>query len=1026
MDRLFPYPKMGYSWLEILEDPLTRKLLGHDQAFEEDALPFMQGVTTRLDFLLRDPTKHLSFLKIGYSALECFLQSNCTGPPLDFDPEPVIIPRLYTKVDGSLVQLRKDLFQSLSVDGDAVYALTPHIELFWLAKVCMSNNVTAEAGFNGRRARFRVNFVHQKLLLEKSDTLRDQIYADTDILEHQLASRLAFHGAAAEEHFVEFLVERAAIRTYYGDDGKAREDLVRASQTRKFQFALTGVLGKRTKFQDRDISQLVVLAKSRDHEPEPYSSRKSSRAEGMDSRQGRRSDSITSHTSSENAPFTPKSPTAAPQKPENVLLNDDTLLESIHFKQHPTNEAQLIAVEDKNSLPDRLQALDPADQPLLHPMDSIILLQTASSISNTSPADGLTREETLPYAVRVLDGGSSNWQVYTQALLVRSRIEGYRSRTMERGLLQLQALVDQVIAETSSSAKPTHNGPEAKTEDASQITSFLPKAKPSESASVAERLKYIYQISPPLRWELESELAARWVHLGGLKTALEIYSRLDMQAEVALCLAGTDQEGEAIRTIRKLLFSPINTTSETQSFTGPEISSLPNDAPRLFCILGDLENDPAHYYRAWVVSNNRYARAQRSLGRYYVKKKQYREAVEAYSQSLHVNRLNASTWFSLGCVQLELSDWPGAVDSFTRTVQLQDDDAEAWSNLAVAYLRLPEPGATNTDGVCENHAAGHVQVIPATESHLDKSTDELALEDDTTEDDSTVAQPKQYDPHKNTRDALTALRRAAQLKREDARIWDNYLTVAASIPPPSTPWSEILTAQRRVIELRGKTIGEKAIDVNILTVLIEYVIHTYEYPSDDPGTQPETEPEPVTRPTETEAEDEAETKTTTPQQPQPQPRHWIGLPKYTCALIDQQVIPLITTSAPLWLLIAKLQLWRRRPLASLEAHEKAWRVVTSRPGIYEEDEASWEEVVHSTCRLVEAYKELGGLERERSGGKVIQGDWRFKSRTAVRGVMGRGKAWEGTEGWRRLDDLLKGLKEGMWAYGEGGLLKNTY
>jgi tetratricopeptide (TPR) repeat protein len=1018
---------MGYSWLEILEDSLTRKLLGHDQAFEEDALPFLQGVATRLDFLLRDPTKHLAFLKIGYSALECFLQSNCTGPPLDFDPEPVVIPRLYAKADGSLALLKKDLFTGLSVDGDAVYALTPHIELFWLAKVCMGNRVTAEAGFNGRRARYRVTFVHQKLLLEKSDTLRDQIYADADVLEHQLASRLAFHGAAAEEHFVEFLVERAAMRTYYGDDAKAREDLVRASQIRKFQFALTGILGKRTKFQDRDISQLVVLAKSRDHEPEPYSSRRSSRAEGTDSRTGSRSDSI---TNSEQATSSPKSPPNAAQRPENILLNDDTLLETLQFKQHPINEAQLATVEAKESLPDRLRLLDPAEQPLLNPMDSIILLQTASSISNASPTDGLTREETLPYAVRVLEGGSSNWQVYTQALLVRSRIEGYRSRTMERGLLQLQALTDQVIAETTSSAKPTRDSDEAIQGDPSQITSFLPKAKPSESASVAERLKYIYQISPPLRWELEAELAARWVHMGGLKTALEIYSRLEMQAEVALCLAGTDQEGEAIRTIRKLLFSVVDTTSEQQSYTNPEISPLPSDAARLYCILGDLENDPAHYQRAWTASSNRYARAQRSLGRYYVKNKEYAQAVEAYSQSLHINRLNASTWFALGCVHLEVSDWPSAVNSFTRAVQLQDDDAEAWSNLAVALLRLPEPDATNTDGLSADHAAGTVTVIPTTDSHLWKSTDELTLsESPTQEDDLTISQPKQYDPYKNTRDALTALRRAAQIKRDNARIWDNYLTVAASIPPPGTPWTEILNAQRRVIELRGKTIGEKAIDVSILTVLVEHVIHTYEYPQYEDEAEHEDESTTTGNGNDNgegsgAGVDDVDNPPQQAQTPQPQRQRWTGLPKYTCLLIDQAVIPLITSSAPIWLLIAKLQLWRHRPLASLDAHEKAWRVVTSQPGVYERDEKSWEEVVDGTCRLVEAYQELGGMERERSGGRVVEGDWRFKGRTAVRGVLGKGKVWEGSEGWRRLDDLLKGLKDGMWAY-EGGYLKNS-
>jgi tetratricopeptide (TPR) repeat protein len=987
MDRLFPYPKTGSSWLEILEDPLARKLLGHDQAFEEDALPFIQGVATRLDFLLRDPTKHLSFLKIGYSALEAFLQSNCTGPPLEFDSETVVIPRLYTKTDGSLARLKKDLFESLSVDGDAVYSLTPNIELFWLAKVCMSNKAMAEAGFNGRRARYRVTFVHQKLLLEKSDTLRDQIYADAEILEHQLASRLAFHGAAADEHFVEFLIERAAIRTYYGDDAKAREDLVRAAHTRKFQFALTGVLGKRTKFQDRDISQLVVLAKSRDHEPETYSSRKSSRAEDQDSRKGSHADSITGDTSGDKTQGPPKSPPSAPQKPENVLLNDDTLLEAIHFKQHPTNEAQLATVEDRDSLPDKLRSLDPANQPLLFPMDSIILLQTASSISNTSPTDGLTREETLPYAVRVLDGGSSNWQVYTQALLVRSRIEGYRSRTMERGLLQLQALVDQVIAETSTTSTQMEQGQSPAT------TTFLPKAKPSESASVAERVKYIYQISPPLRWELESELAARWVHMGGLKTALEIYSRLDMQAEVALCLAGTDQEGEAIRTIRKLLFSPSDTTSDNPSYTGPELSPLPSDAARLYCILGDFENDPDHYQRAWTVSNNRYARAQRSLGRYYVKNKDYPKAAEAYSQSLHINRLNASTWFALGCVQLELSDWPAAVNAFTRTVQISDDDAEAWSNLAVALLRLPEPDVTTTESVSEIHAAGDVKVIPSASSHPENSVEDLSIEDDA---ETTIPQPKQYDPYAHTREALNALRHAARLKRDDARIWDNYLTVAASIPPPTTPWTEILNAQRRVIELRGKKIGEKAVDVNILKVLVEYVVAEFEYPGEE--------------------EEEEEGK---------KPR-WLGLPKYTCELVERDVVPLITGSAELWRLVAKLHVWRRRPAAGLEAQEKAWRVITAQPEVYEKDEGSWDVVVEATCRLVEAYKDLGGMERERTGGKVIEGDWRFKGRTAVRGVMGKGKAmWEGTEGWRRLDDLLKGLKVGMWEYGKEGLLKQT-
>src|SRR5205823_7831580 len=105
-----------------------------------------------------------------------FLQSNCTGPTLDFNSEDVIIPRLYRREDDSLTELKKQLLQSLAVDGIPAYPLTPNLELFWLANMTMNNDVLAGEGFNGRRARFRVNFIHQKLLLEKSDSLQAQIY----------------------------------------------------------------------------------------------------------------------------------------------------------------------------------------------------------------------------------------------------------------------------------------------------------------------------------------------------------------------------------------------------------------------------------------------------------------------------------------------------------------------------------------------------------------------------------------------------------------------------------------------------------------------------------------------------------------------------------------------------------------------------------------------------------------------------------------------------------------------------------
>lgn len=1040
MEHLFPYPKMGSSFLEILHDPLTRKLLGFN-AVHAEKTPFITGVTSRLKFLLADATNQLSILKIGYTALEAFLQANCTGPPLDFAPEESVFPQVYR--DDALDALKEELFEYLSVDGSRPYPLTPHIELFWLAKVIMANSVLAEAGFNGRRARFRIGFWHQKLLSEEAASLRDALYSDADILEQQLASRLAFQGAAAEEHFVEFLIERAVVRTHYGNDALARADLARAATTRQFQFALTGVLGKRTKFQDRDISQLVVLAKSRDQEPEPYTSRKSSRAESVDSRKasadidlqrrprtpGFESPSRSSYnfpaapplspppTSMPRRPIEAMSPLAnQPLKPENLLLNDDTLLERIHFKSTlaPVSEETMTqVVPSESSLPPQLASLDPAQQPLLYPMDSIILLTTAGSISNTAPSDGLVREETLPYATRVLEGGSSNWQVYTQALLVRSRIEGYRSRTAERGLLQLQALVDQVIAETSETATPetTRDGV---SESTSTPSTFLPKPSASESASVAERLQYVYQLSPPLRWELEAELAARWTHMGGLKTALEIYERLQMHAEVALCLAATDQEDSAVKLVKGLLF--VEASAEEGSAENIEPSAAttlklrsppPADSPRLLCILGDITSLPAYYTLAWNVSSNRYARAQRSLARHYTKNRDLRAAAEAYSLALNISRIDRASRFSLGCVQLELEDWQAAAESFTACVQLDDKDAEAWSNLAVALLRLPHPVGVAAD-------------MPETTEEM--ADDEEAVES-ASQPSSTTAK---VDSYQHVREALRALRRAATLKRDDARIWDNYLTVAASIPPSAgTPWNEIVQAMGRVIELRGKKEGEKAVDLSILKVLVEYVTDNWVYPSTDSenedtldkGVGSDREGGSDSRggglDTQSPLVETSETKS--PPTPSSTPAGKLPYtPRSLLSLIDTLIAPLATSSATLYTLLSDVSLWRHRPSQSLSYAEKAWRAHSTSVSATEEfdnvPEAAWAAVVDKTVWLMRRYADLGPQERERTGG-VVEARWRFKARSAGRRVLGRGTAWEDGPAWERLKGEIEAVKE---------------
>ena len=43
--------------------------------------------------------------------------------------------------------------------------------------------------------------------------------------------------------------------------------------------------------------------------------------------------------------------------------------------------------------------------------------------------------------------------------------------------------------------------------------------------------------------------------------------------------------------------------------------------------------------------------------------------------------------------------------------------------------------------------------------------------------------------------------------------------------------------------------------------------------------------------------------------------------------------------------------------------------------------------------------------------QLVAKDWKFKARSAVRGIKGRGKdSWEGTSGWEKLDAALEDLK----------------
>ncbi|KAI0467695.1 gyf domain-containing protein [Xylaria cf. heliscus] len=885
--------------------------------------------------------------------------------------------------------------RSLDIDGVSPYPYIPYIELFCLARFLFVTSDILPSTLSSPNARhlawtrLRVHLWHYKLLTQPSlglgslytksgrwtdvATLEELIKTSLTETEADLfgASVSVVDGAVGETAWppasqVLFRLEEANCHILLGNDTKAREALQDATRISGFTYSLSGALGKRTRFQEHSFSQLVVLAKSLQLQSE-----------------------IVKQEAREAAP---------PALP----LNDDTLLEKILFNadEPPGSES---------SLPIQLQDIRPDNQPELRPVDQIILLTEATLKDTFSPSDSLTLEEILPYAVRVIDDKSVNWQIYTQALLVRSRIELHRSRTVERGVLQMQAVADQVIVDTQDAPaaatlqsettvdvptiQVTSDGGSNIPANANKPTSFLPVPKPSESATPKERLEYVNALASPPRWHLESELAYAWTSVGSLVSALEIFKRLRLWPEVALCLAsaaasedsdgrGAGGEEKARAIVRWRLFqrssgskdSPDDVDDEDnvdidsikpRDFYGPERSPPPPNAPRLFCILGDVENDANHYTRAWEISNRRFARAQKSLGELHLQNKEWDKARQAYQLAVGVNRLSPELWNRLGDIELMLGHFPDAAEAFQRAIataneKVGGEDARTWSNLGTAFL------SWYREVIAEDKA--RKEKMNADEAH---DMDEMISTKRATELGRSASQLLQ--------DSLTAFKRGATVASTNWRIWDNVITIAASLKP--TPaFDDIILGVRSIVHIR-KT--EEALDVEILTLLIR---------------------EATKHPVATKCEDD----------PIHDPPRGT-LERKVITLFEEDIVPLITSNSACWGLVSRLRAWRRDFAGALDASEKAWRTAigavgsslsaSTRQESWLTDAEAWDVVVQRTEELVAAYENYG------SRLDSIGSRWKGKARSAIRTVLGKAKeSWEDDSRWISLQGMLEELK----------------
>ncbi|KAI5952269.1 hypothetical protein KGF54_003135 [Candida jiufengensis] len=861
---------------KLINSPELKSIL-QNYPNNSSLIEVLNSFVTKLVELIKSNDGEEAFINlqsIAISFLNHFIQSNFTGPPLSLESGSLF----FSNVDQNKIQ--KDATRALDLEGQQAYELMQDplylivSELIFEKLLDTPKELSIFSQFNTESVLKHVGTITQQVdspikasvcwwfsraLQVHSSVLSEPPSIISAMCGILLNDRLLINLIPSEDHNIkklleiQFCLEQARVHIHAKTEHLSVAPLIKAYRLSGLQLLLSGAKAKRTKFQKFFASNLIVLGKS---------------------------SSATLYDENIN------------NNPEKFELDSDLLLEKPEFDSLENLDMELenaskkikldptILADDLESdrllplamrvedIPTDLKELDPNNQPPLNNIDIIQVLLRLSVIKQTSPSnDPLVEEELLALVARILYSNPEgvNWLLFSRALWERSILETSKSRTIERGLLQMTALVEEMGLKIK--------------------TRLLPQEQIENLDSVAsERLKFIHQLPLLPQWVMDTKLAETYMSLGLIKSAIEIYERLELHTEAALCYAAVGKEEEA------------------KSILVKRIKSNPNDA-RSISILGDITQNPELWEKSWQIS--KYYKAKASLSKYYYAQKNLEAAISNMFDCLTVNPLNFENWYFYGCCGLEAGQFELASEAFTRCVSLDDTNSYSWSNLASALLKL------------------------------DKK-----------------------------KPAFNALKKAIRCggDKKSWRIFENYMNVAAQL----NEWNDVLFAYNELLDIK-KNDGDTAIDIPILEKLTEILISS-DY-SDKLN-------------------------------------HF----QRSCIdLVCNKIPSIITSSARCWKIVAKVELWRKKPWAALECHEKAYRVVLHNPEL-ESNEEVWNEVVEACDDLVSAFESLGELPGKHGAGDLVCKDWKYKARTTIRSLMSKGKdTWEDSPGWEKLLQLKEEL-----------------
>lgn len=519
----------------------------------------------------------IDILCVGIGFLYEFVQCNWTGPSSMLSDNYIFNEmEKYCKENGYLMSgnLQTNIRDSFTYEDEEIISNMHRWELLFIAKCIFENVDTTSSPW----WLLRTLAIHQRSIIHPSSYGQDKILELINKLE------IILEEASDKTLNILFWLEATEIYTgLYSNYTRAQDSLQKVLGKLGLDIYFSGVLGKRTRFQVRDLPQLVLRTKLKG-DTEQWTDNDLFMYEGK-------------------------------SLPKDIKLNDEVRLPSIQ-------------------LADTEEVIDNIELNILH--QAAILALYAVHVT-TMPKDDLSIEELLPKLTYLLNE-EKVWSLHMATLQFRSLLEANHSRTVERALAQLGCLLD---------------------------------ATESTEPPVVERLLLFHCSHMLPKWKVEAKSGEILLKLGCVKSALDIFLKLQTWELLVECYNTLNMKHKAAEVLRAEL-------------------EKKGDNVRIWCLLGDATNDESCYEKAWQLSGNRSWLALKHWGLYYFNKKEYAKSISILDSSLKINSLQVQLWFNLGYANLVVEDWNLCAIAYRHYCYLEPENFEAWNNLSKAYVNLGE------------------------------------------------------------------------------------------------------------------------------------------------------------------------------------------------------------------------------------------------------------------------------------------------------------------------------------------------